>query len=432
MKNIKFIILILVLVAVSVGILASSMYLVRDTREEPKDYLFSEQSFDFNENHISEEAPTPQETLAERFQSMYEIDEEKNTITVISKKYLDEYWNSNYEKEEIKSLSVDEILFIIQDSIRIYEKYEKIILLGYESKVKYGAVSISTEFDRRYPKSDDYIWDGDETEKFWRVPYLQTQTIKAVDGDRVEGISSPEKVKQTLDGIKADIQQIIFYRIEALSSPKVFIQKAEFLRLVGENLREFSSEIPEQLYYCAGMKDATQRDEVLDALIKDYGINHYRPIDCGEVDLLEMAGDYYSGRDVDSSSPVSIQVYNGIYKNEVFLTDSTDARIRKYLNETTPVDYLLTFKYHGRDCAETLTLIPKTKKVLFGRWFFFTRYVSGKYTEKDNSLFIEVIREGTLTVTLDENGSASRMYIDGSVEFLPDVTVTRKEQTTKW
>ena len=148
--------------------------------------------------------------------------------------------------------------------------------------------------------------------------------------------------------------------------------------------------------------------------------------------MLEMAGDYFLRRDVDSSSPLSIQVYNGSYKNEVVLTDSMDERIRKYLNETTPVSYLLTFKYHGRDCSETLTLIPKTKNVLFGRWFFFVRYTSGKYTEKDNSLFIEVIREGTLTVTLDENGSATRTYIDGSVEFLPDVTVTRKERTTKW
>ncbi len=431
-NNIKLWILILIVISASSGTLLLGMNAVKETLREPQDYEFSEHKFDFIDENVSQQSPDTQETIEEKFQEMYDIDEDEKTITVISKKYLNDYWASNYEKEEIKSLTVDEILFIIQDSIRIYEKYEKIVLQGYESNVKYGYISTSAEYDRRFPKSDDYVWDGDETEKFWRVPYIQTQIIKSVDGYQVEGISTPENIQRTLDGISADIQQIIFYRIEALSSPKVFIQKAEFLRFVGENPRNFSSKLPEQVFYCAGMKEAKQRNEVLDALRIDYSRNALLPIDCGEIDLMDMAGDYFSKREVDSSSPMAINVYDEFYKNEVFLTESTENRIRKYLNETTPVVYMLSGKYNGREWFETLKLIPKNKEIFWGRGFFFSAYSSGKYTEKDNSLFVEVPTEGTLVVSLDENGGIVRIYMDASVEFIPDVTVARKEQNTKW
>lgn len=431
MKNVKFIILILTLVAFSVCFLASLMHLVSDTEEGLKDYLLSEQSFDFNNNHISEEAPTPQEILAEKFQSMYEIDEQENTITVISKKYLEEYWESNYGKnEEIKSLSVDEILFIIQDSIKIYEKYDKVILQGYESKLKYGNASIRAEFDRRYPKSNDYCWDGDETEKFWRVPYIQTETIQPIDGYDME--QRKNDVQWAMDTVSKDVQKIIFYRIEALSSPKVFIQKAELLCLVGEDPREFSSKTPEQLYYCAGMNNANQRQEVLEALKNDYYRSAISPVDCGEIDLLNMAGDYYSNREVNLSSPLSIKIYNGVYQNEVFLTNETEEEIKKYLKDTYSITYLIDWdvKEEGNDAW--IKLLPKTKDFICSREL--SSISGGKYTPKDGVIILEA-RGNTYDAIyiLKETGNGMTvLYSDSYVELLPNVKIQRQEPDIQW
>jgi len=130
-NNVKFLILVLSLILLSACTLSTGMYAVKEISEAPEDYEFSEQSFEFEsgeKENISESGPTPQELLAEKFSAMYEIDEENNAITVISRDYYESYWAEKNGKAEIVSLTSDEVLFIIQDSINLYCKYDKIIL----------------------------------------------------------------------------------------------------------------------------------------------------------------------------------------------------------------------------------------------------------------------------------------------------------------
>jgi hypothetical protein len=303
---------------------------------------------------------------------MYEIDEKNNTITVISQKYLDNYWESNYEKEEIKSLTADEVLFIIQDSIRIYQKYEKIILQGYESKVKYGYISSTSEFDRRYPKSDDYVWDGDETEKFWRVPFLETQNITAIDGYALEGRSLSIPSSSAVEPVLTDIYSIIFYRIEVLSSPKVFVQGAELLKLAGENPEEYSGVMPDVVYYCAGMTENEQREKFISRYMQQYYKSATVSLD--DMDVVAMMGDYYVSRRIVKKSNLTINIAKSFImtdSEEIFLTEQIKQDTIDYLNNTFSINY--------SSSPIKVILIPKTQKFFIS---FNRDAASGTYAYK--------------------------------------------------
>lgn len=122
---------------------------------------------------------------------MYDISEDGKSITVISKQYLEEYWQNNYEKEEIRSLSIEEVYFIIQDSIRIYFGYDQVELLAFEP------FSNDPEMRNRIPTVK---------EKLIITKSLQTESIYYHEEDMVA------------------IYSIILYRLMALSSPKLFSQ----------------------------------------------------------------------------------------------------------------------------------------------------------------------------------------------------------------
>ena len=84
-----------------------------------------------------QETPVSQEKLKAKFSAMYDFSKGNTTISVISENYLEDFWSSNYEKEVVHSLSVSSVLYIIQDSIRIYK-----LLLG--SFVRFSAASIAS------------------------------------------------------------------------------------------------------------------------------------------------------------------------------------------------------------------------------------------------------------------------------------------------
>ena len=79
------------------------------------------------------EPPVSQEELKAKFSAMYAFSKGNKTVSVISETYLKDFWSSNYEKEVVHSLSISEILYIIQDSIRIYNEYDTIILAGFSA-----------------------------------------------------------------------------------------------------------------------------------------------------------------------------------------------------------------------------------------------------------------------------------------------------------
>ena len=175
-----------------------------------------------------ENIPTSQKHLQEKFGAMYDISEDGKTVTVISSDYLNNYWQSNYEKEVIHSLTTEEVYYIIQDSIRIYMEHDKVILTGFVS------VSSNKQIAERFP-------------------YL--------DGAELTSLS----VKSSLDRekIESDIHSIIMYRLRALSSPKAFFTGADAISFVGGDASAYNGMYPESVFYIPGYSANTDRDYIL-------------------------------------------------------------------------------------------------------------------------------------------------------------------------
>ena len=143
-RNVKFFMTVTALLLLSAVILTGCMYVIAadngatkpydpEQRQETSDGGVTQPGEKNPGNSIVEDAPITQGSLQAKFESMYEISEDGKTITVISEDYLNNYWRSNYEKEVIHSLTTEEVYFIIQDSIRIYEEYDEVVLTGFAS-----------------------------------------------------------------------------------------------------------------------------------------------------------------------------------------------------------------------------------------------------------------------------------------------------------
>lgn len=120
--------MVLSLILGSLCILAGLMYTVTHEYGEVKKYKTEIQTAD---SEITEESD-PQKELEEKFSAMYSIMGDENGIEVISVEYLDDYWEGNYDNEVIYSLNSDEIYYLIQDSVRLYTTYDRIIMWQYE------------------------------------------------------------------------------------------------------------------------------------------------------------------------------------------------------------------------------------------------------------------------------------------------------------
>lgn len=84
-------------------------------------------------------APTAQIDMQKKFNAMNIKSEEdgKKTIILFSGEKLMQIDNDkSVESEKILSLSTEEILFIIDDSIKIYNEYDKIVFFPYDYNIK--------------------------------------------------------------------------------------------------------------------------------------------------------------------------------------------------------------------------------------------------------------------------------------------------------
>ena len=172
----------------------------------------------------------PQTELQKKFSAMYDISDDKKIVTVISEEFLNDYWQDNYEKEVIHSLTTEEVNFIIQDSIRIYMEHDKVVLAGFAS------VSSNMSVAERFP-------------------YLEDQEV-----------CRPVTSYLDRDKIEADIHTIIMYRLKALTSPKAFFTGAEAIRFAGGDPVAYNSMYPESVFYIPGYSTNTDRDYILSVM----------------------------------------------------------------------------------------------------------------------------------------------------------------------
>lgn len=173
---------------------------------------------DFIETQIDptlQDTPVSQEALKAKFSAMYDFSKGNNAITVISETYLEDFWRSNEEKEVVHSLTIPEVLYIIQDSIRIYNEYDTIILQGFSAASS-------------------------------RVPALEQQTIIPALDDR--------------DHAREDVRKIIQYRLQALSSPKAFFTVEEMMEYRKADLEAIPDICREVFFYIPNYSADTNRD----------------------------------------------------------------------------------------------------------------------------------------------------------------------------
>ena len=173
---------------------------------------------DFIETQIDptlQDTPVSQEELKAKFSAMYDFSKGNNAITVISETDLEDFWRSNEEREVVHSLTIPEVLYIIQDSIRIYNEYDTIILQGFSAASS-------------------------------RVPALEQQTIIPALDDR--------------DHARKDVRKIIQYRLQALSSPKAFFMVEEMMEYRKADLEAIPDICREVFFYIPNYSADTNRD----------------------------------------------------------------------------------------------------------------------------------------------------------------------------
>lgn len=233
-RNVKFFTIVISLLLLSSIILTGCMYAIAADNGEMKPYDLNGQkeNNDSLDGNIFADAPQAQKPLQAKFEAMYEISEDGKTITVISEAFLDEYWHELTPR----SLSTDEVYYIIQDSIRIYAQYDTVILSGFGSFAE----------DSRHA----YI-----------VPYIREDVVIKTQPDVTPYYE--------WDDTEA-IYEIILYRLKALSSPKAFFTGEEAMLSAGKEPGLNSTMLPWTTFYIPNYSKSTNRDYIL--FVVGYGI----------------------------------------------------------------------------------------------------------------------------------------------------------------
>ena len=227
-RNIRFFAIVISMLLLSFIILTGCMNTIATDTGEMKPYDLNVQKESTNStggNIVEGDAPQAQDSMQARFAAMYEISEDGKTITVISEAFLDEYWHELTPR----SLSTDEVYYIIQDSIRIYAQYDTVILSGFGSFAE----------DSRHA----YI-----------VPYIREDVVIKTQPDEIPYYER--------DDIEA-IYEIILYRLKALSSPKAFFTGEEAMLSAGKEPGINSTMLPWTTFYIPDYSKSTNRDYIL-------------------------------------------------------------------------------------------------------------------------------------------------------------------------
>jgi hypothetical protein len=226
-------------------ILAGCMQVLSQNDSEPKDYdmdIVSQTVAESTPEDITKDPPAAQKDMKEKFAEMSEISEDGKAITVISEEYLDSYWSDGKTKN--KALTSEEVLYIIQDSIRIYFEYDSLTVISNPMLESMHGNLIAC-----YP-----LMNGTLTE----FPLYK----QAIDTNYAAACQS--------------IHALIVYRLAALSSPDAFITG---LDVPNEEDGGFSGEwLDTALFYIPKhVNDTLTREEWVEIILSDGAVPEHLP-----------------------------------------------------------------------------------------------------------------------------------------------------------
>ena len=232
----KLIALALMLIIGSVAVLTGSMYALAEMPVEGSEY--DRNDFVDESMFVSVETPLSQSELQEKFDGMVEeVSNEEpaesteeptvRSTTVVTEAFLDEYWNGENAPQGIRSLSAEEVYFITNDSIRIYNEYDEIILPAYE-----------------LPESIKEIADS--------FPAINGRTITP---------------SEDLKTAATDIYDIIRYRLIVLSSPECIVTRSEASEAKELYRKDDFGTIKEGFFYIMDYPEDADRAAMLEVVV---------------------------------------------------------------------------------------------------------------------------------------------------------------------
>lgn len=242
-RNMKFLCIVLALLLLSSAILTGCMYAIAAENGDAKEYDESDMESRIEavgSSIVPDDTPTNQAELQKKFSAMSEVSEDGKSITVITKDYLNDFRKGILNREVFCSLSTEEVYFIIQDSIRLFATYDEVVLPEF------------TFYAGCY-----YSYDGAEIAAVGAGIFcLGGQVIN----------TERERALRDYDADIEKINEIILYRLQALSSPDAFFSGADALRSVGKNPDTYSSMLPETGFYIPDYSETTDRKYILSVI----------------------------------------------------------------------------------------------------------------------------------------------------------------------
>lgn len=295
-KEVRFLIAIISLLLVSAFILAGCMQALSESKGESKDYdmdIVSEIIAESKPDTDTDEPPIAQTDMKEKFSSMYGISEDGESITVITEEYLNSYWSDGKRKN--KALTSEEVLYIIQDSIRIYFEYDSLTVISNPM-----LESMHGNLIARYP--------------------LMNGTLTAFPLDM-------QAIDTNYAAVCQSVHALIVYRLAALSTPDAFIFADEALQAYG-SLSDFKSTYVQSVFYVPW-----------DAPTKDYDI--LARFICGNIVDYDQIGIF----DISYYGDTRVIHYSGGTSTAVFPTaemESTQAnKVVDIIDRTEAADQMV-------------------------------------------------------------------------------------------
>lgn len=357
MKNSKIIIIAASLVLAAALALCGCVYLIGDVPDETQGYDPDEMTLP----SVIEETPSAQSELQKKF-GAYGREETGERGERIFRLFTEEQINESINlrlKNIPRSLTYEEVLFIINDSVRIYFEYDKIIVTDFMNHTHDNVPTSALDFDMR-------LWQN-RYKRCDVLSYGYTEIIP-YHGDYSDQPSYAAALG-TYSRMIYDIECMIFERLRihdtgtdsyCLVSP---LNDRDYTRVYGMLFAD------NQLKH-----DTDKHRDVLNNSIK-MRLTGKEPVNPHERYPMILASNMY---EADSGKPnVNINYYNGEERVRIFPTEQLDA-----LRPDGKISFVGT----------TEDLIPTQISIEFDRW---TKKVT--YTEKKMSY--ETILTGTYSIT---------------------------------
>lgn len=346
-SNTRFLVTVLALLFGATFMLLGCMYAVAEGKSPSKPYdmdIVAETVIEQGTD-VVDDTPTAQTELQKKFSDMAEISEDGKSITVISEEFLAEYWEDIESSGKSKALTTEEVLYIIQDSVRLYFECTKYVL----------------------PANFPYV---NEHAKILKHAAILNGTLTAFP-------LGESMLENNYSHICCDINMIILYRLAALSTADAFVFADEMLRSTGYYIDSYNTLYSDTVFYIPSDTSGVDTDTLIKLLQ-------------GKGDLIEQ--DDVRIFTINFLSTERIEFFDGSSSIKMFPTAEMEATQSNRVVEIV-------------DLTVTQGILTTSQKEIFWeteKFFYYfpsekSSYVIAKLYDGREMLLTEALEEGYIT-----------------------------------